>query len=148
MAQGEAVFKLADGVLESLAGRLVLRAGVMSVAVLDAAKLVGKYEVFEALNEQFRCWRTRSSGLSTRTPTTTPPRGRIPRESAARPHSHHWQVMAKVLADEHEAGTISVGGADIMMAMTSVGDGDFPMHLELDDAGTPTAIVVVIDTEA
>ncbi|WP_285104041.1 hypothetical protein [Promicromonospora sp. MEB111] len=65
-----------------------------------------------------------------------------------RPHSHHWQVMAKVRADEHEAGTISVGGADIMMAMTSVGDGDFPVHLELDDAGTPTAIVVVIDTEA
>ena len=65
-----------------------------------------------------------------------------------RPHSHHWQVMAMVRADEHEAGTILVGGADVMMAMTSVGDGEFPIHLELDAAGTPTAIVVVIDTEA
>ncbi len=65
-----------------------------------------------------------------------------------RPHSHHWQVMVKVRADEHEAGTISVGGADVMMAMTSVGDGEFPVHLELDAAGAPTAIVVVIDTDA
>lgn len=55
--------------------------------------------------------------------------------------------MAKVRADEHEAGTISVGGADVMMAMTSVGDGEFPVRLELDAAGAPTAIVVVIDTE-
>ncbi|MFI2486837.1 hypothetical protein ACH47X_08005 [Promicromonospora kroppenstedtii] len=65
-----------------------------------------------------------------------------------RRHSHHWHVMAKVRADEHEVGTISVGGADVMMAMTSVGDGEFAVHLELDAAGTPTAIVVVIDTEA
>ncbi|MFI8523090.1 hypothetical protein ACIGB8_01500 [Promicromonospora sukumoe] len=65
-----------------------------------------------------------------------------------RPNSHDWQVMARARAEEREAGTISVGGADVMMAMTSVGDDDFPVHLELDDAGTPTAIVVVIDTEA
>lgn len=65
-----------------------------------------------------------------------------------RPHSHHWQVMAKVRADENEAGVISVGGADVMMAMTSIGDGFFPVHLELDAAGSPTAIVVVINAEA
>lgn len=65
-----------------------------------------------------------------------------------RPHSHHWQIMTKVRANEHEAGTISVGGADVMMAMTSVGDGEFPVHVELDAAGTPTAIVVVIDAGA
>lgn len=50
----EATFRLADGVRESSLGRLALRSGVTAVAVLDAAELVGEYEVFEALNDQFR----------------------------------------------------------------------------------------------
>ncbi|GAB3170720.1 hypothetical protein GCM10027059_37640 [Myceligenerans halotolerans] len=65
-----------------------------------------------------------------------------------RPHSHHWQMMAKVRADEHEAATLPVGGADIMMAMTSIGDGAFPVHLDLDAAGAPTAITIVVDRTA
>ncbi len=40
-----------------------------------------------------------------------------------RPHSHPWQVMADVRASDHEAATIEVGGARVMMAMTSIGDG-------------------------
>ena len=56
-----------------------------------------------------------------------------------RPHSHHWRVMADVRASENEAASIDVGGALIMFAMTSVGDGFFPVHVELDAAGALTA---------
>ncbi|SCL21210.1 hypothetical protein GA0074692_1117 [Micromonospora pallida] len=62
-----------------------------------------------------------------------------------RPHSHHWQVMAGVRAAEYEAATITVGGAEIMMAMTSIGDGVFPVHLDLDASGVPTAVRITVD---
>lgn len=62
-----------------------------------------------------------------------------------RPHSHHWQVMAALRAADHEAATLTVGGADIMMAMTSIGDGHFPVHLDVDATGTPLAIDILID---
>ncbi|MBE3015947.1 hypothetical protein IL992_43345 [Microbispora sp. NEAU-D428] len=52
-----------------------------------------------------------------------------------RPHSHHWQVMAKVRAAEHEAGTIEVGGTRTMCLMTSWGDGLFPVAADHDAAG-------------
>ncbi|MEU4560067.1 hypothetical protein AB0F72_16925 [Actinoplanes sp. NPDC023936] len=61
-----------------------------------------------------------------------------------RPHSDHWQVMAAVRAAEHEAATVAVGGAHIMMAMTSVGDGVFPVHLDLDAAGLPAAVRITV----
>jgi hypothetical protein len=61
-----------------------------------------------------------------------------------RPHSHHWRVMADVRASENEAASIEVGGARIMFAMPSVGDGFFPVHVELDAAGTPAAIEITI----
>jgi hypothetical protein len=61
-----------------------------------------------------------------------------------RPHSHHWRLMADVRASENEAAKIDVGGARIMFAMTSVGDGFFPVHVELDAAGAPAAIQVTI----
>lgn len=61
-----------------------------------------------------------------------------------RPHSHHWQVMADVRASENEAASIDVGGARIMFAMTSIGDGFFPVHIELNAAGAPAAIEVTI----
>jgi hypothetical protein len=64
-----------------------------------------------------------------------------------RPHSHHWQVMAGVRAAEHEAATIHVGGADIMFAMTSVGDGFFPAHVETDRHGELVAIQITITAE-
>lgn len=64
-----------------------------------------------------------------------------------RPHSHHWQVMALVRASEHEAGVIQVGGADMLMAMTSVGDGFFPVHLDVDVDGMPVALRIDIARE-
>jgi len=57
-----------------------------------------------------------------------------------RPHSHHWKVMGLVRASDYEAGVIQVGGADILMAMTSVGDGFFPVYLDVDAAGIPVAL--------
>jgi hypothetical protein len=35
--------------------------------------------------------------------------------------------------------------ADILMAMTSVGDGFFPVHLDVDDDGIPVALRIGID---
>ncbi|MEV0729764.1 hypothetical protein [Polymorphospora sp. NPDC050346] len=64
-----------------------------------------------------------------------------------RPHSHHWQVMAGVQVSEHEAATIDVGGARVMFAMTSVGDGFFPVHAELDAAGGVVAVEVTVSGE-
>jgi hypothetical protein len=61
-----------------------------------------------------------------------------------RPHSHHWRVMALVRASDREAGVIRVGGADILMAMTSVGDGFFPAYIDVDAAGNPVALRIAI----
>ncbi|WP_239134323.1 hypothetical protein [Rugosimonospora africana] len=65
-----------------------------------------------------------------------------------RPHSHHWKVMTDVRAAEHEAATITIAGADIMMALTSVGDGFFPVHLDLDASGVPTAVRITIEKDS
>jgi hypothetical protein len=52
-----------------------------------------------------------------------------------RPHSHHWQIMAKVRAAKHEAGTIEVGGTRTMCFMTSWGDGLYPVAADHDAGG-------------
>ncbi|WP_331772555.1 hypothetical protein OG948_54625 (plasmid) [Embleya sp. NBC_00888] len=57
-----------------------------------------------------------------------------------RPHSHHWQVMRQVRASDVEAGTVEVDGARILCAMTSRGDGFFPLFLDLDVTGAPVAV--------
>lgn len=50
-----------------------------------------------------------------------------------RPHSHHWQVMRDVRAAETESAVIEVGGARILFAMTSWGDGYFPTYADYAD---------------
>ncbi|GIE82464.1 hypothetical protein Aph02nite_84140 [Actinoplanes philippinensis] len=65
-----------------------------------------------------------------------------------RPHSHHWQVMREVRASDHDAGTTTVAGADILMAMTSVGDGFFPVHLDVDADGLPVSLRIDITGES
>jgi hypothetical protein len=64
-----------------------------------------------------------------------------------RPHSHHWQVMKLVRASAHEAGVIEIDGAKVLMAMTSVGDGFFPVHLDVDAAGDPAGLRIDIAGE-
>jgi hypothetical protein len=44
-------------------------------------------------------------------------------------------------------GVIRVGGADILMAMTSVGDGFFPVHLDVATDGLPVALRLRVDGE-
>jgi hypothetical protein len=61
-----------------------------------------------------------------------------------RPHSHHWQIMQGVRASENEAATIEVGGAQLMMAMTSIGDGFFPVDVDVNAAGAPVAIRITV----
>jgi hypothetical protein len=55
--------------------------------------------------------------------------------------------MADVVLPENEAAVIDAGGAQIMFAMTSVGDGFFPVQVELDTAGAPTTIQVPIQAD-
>ncbi|MEU0478818.1 hypothetical protein ABZ260_06465 [Streptosporangium sp. NPDC006013] len=61
-----------------------------------------------------------------------------------RPHSHHWQVMAKVRAAEHEAGTIEVDGTRTMCFMTSWGDGFFPVAADHDADGHLARIRIML----
>lgn len=64
-----------------------------------------------------------------------------------RTHSHHWQVMRDVRAAESESGVIEVGGAQIVFAMTTWGDGFFPTYA--DYAGDQlVAVRTVVDHRA
>jgi len=65
-----------------------------------------------------------------------------------RPHSHHWQVMRQVRASETESGTVHVGGAEIVFAMTSWGDGFFPAYADYDADGNLVAVRVALTDEA
>ncbi len=62
-----------------------------------------------------------------------------------RPHSHHWRVMRQVRSSPTNSGTIEVGGARILFAMTSRGDGVFPVHADRDATGSLVAIRVALD---
>jgi hypothetical protein len=59
-----------------------------------------------------------------------------------RPHSHHWQVMRQVRGSEIETGTIDLGDARILFAMTSWGDGVFPAYTDYDQDGNLVAVRV------
>ncbi|SEE14589.1 hypothetical protein SAMN05428939_7502 [Streptomyces sp. TLI_105] len=59
-----------------------------------------------------------------------------------RPHSHHWQAMRQVRASDVETGTVDVGDARLLCAMTSWGDGWFPVSADLDATGALVAVRV------
>jgi hypothetical protein len=59
-----------------------------------------------------------------------------------RPHSHHWQVMRQVRASEFEAGSVDIGDARLLGAMTTWGDGYFPVSADLDASGALVAVRV------
>ena len=50
-------------------------------------------------------------------------------------------------ASENEAATIEIGGAQIMMATTSVGDGFFPVDLDVNAAGIPVAVRISMTSD-
>ncbi|MFE6360328.1 hypothetical protein ACFVP3_10035 [Streptomyces sp. NPDC057806] len=59
-----------------------------------------------------------------------------------RPHSHHWQIMREVRASPVEAGCVELGDARVLCAMTSRGDGFFPVIADLDASGAVLAVRV------
>ncbi|WP_063886639.1 hypothetical protein [Streptomyces aureus] len=59
-----------------------------------------------------------------------------------RPHSHHWQIMRQVRASHVEAGSVELGDARVLCAMTSWGDGFFPVIADLDSSGGLLAVRV------
>ncbi|MFJ4779523.1 hypothetical protein [Streptomyces sp. NPDC088762] len=59
-----------------------------------------------------------------------------------RPHSHHWQIMRDVRASPHGAGTIDLGPARLLCAMTTWGDGYFPVTADYDASGNLLAVRV------
>ncbi|GHF19139.1 hypothetical protein E5082_16860 [Streptomyces griseoluteus] len=61
---------------------------------------------------------------------------------ARRPHSHHWQIMRRLRTSEHESGTLDLGPARVLCAMTTCGDGCFPVSADLDAAGDVVAVRV------
>ncbi|WBC14891.1 hypothetical protein O7600_28085 [Micromonospora sp. WMMA1998] len=61
-----------------------------------------------------------------------------------RPHSHHWEVMRQVRASDTESGTLTLGDAQILFAMTSWGDGVFPVQVDRDAAGDLLAVRVTL----
>ncbi|WP_305783600.1 hypothetical protein [Symbioplanes lichenis] len=61
-----------------------------------------------------------------------------------RPHSHQWQLMSRVRASPVEAATLDVGGATMLVAMTTTDDGMLPVELATDASGAPVEIRVRI----
>ncbi|MGW6013550.1 hypothetical protein [Streptomyces sp. NPDC055210] len=59
-----------------------------------------------------------------------------------RPHSHHWQIMRAVRASPLDSGTVQVGGAQMLCAMTGQGDGWFPVTADLSPTGHLVSIRV------
>ncbi|WP_306208608.1 hypothetical protein [Actinoplanes sp. RD1] len=61
-----------------------------------------------------------------------------------RPHSHQWELMARVRASPVEAATLDVGGATMLVAMTTADDGILPVELATDAAGAPAEIRIQV----
>ncbi|MEU3693784.1 hypothetical protein [Streptomyces narbonensis] len=59
-----------------------------------------------------------------------------------RPHSHHWQIMREVRASQVAAGSVELGDARVLCAMTTWGDGYFPVIADLDSSGGLLAVRV------
>jgi hypothetical protein len=57
-----------------------------------------------------------------------------------RPHSHHWQVMRGVRASPQEVGMVDVAGAKLLCAMTSWGDGMYPVYTDRDQTGALVSV--------
>ncbi|GGY54504.1 hypothetical protein GCM10010363_39660 [Streptomyces omiyaensis] len=59
-----------------------------------------------------------------------------------RPHSPHWRIMREVRASQVGAGSVDLGEARVLCAMTGRGDGFFPVTADLDASGCLLAVRV------
>ncbi|MEJ7602061.1 MAG: hypothetical protein WKG01_29460 [Kofleriaceae bacterium] len=57
-----------------------------------------------------------------------------------RPHSHHYQIAAASRANRLGAGTLELAGAQMLMFLTTWGNGVFPIYLDRDAADRPVRI--------
>jgi hypothetical protein len=61
-----------------------------------------------------------------------------------RPHSHHYYAVAEARKNKLGAGTIEVGGAQVLLFFTTWGDGVFPVFLDLDATDQPVQLRIVL----
>jgi hypothetical protein len=61
-----------------------------------------------------------------------------------RPHSHHYYALAEARKNKLGAGTIEVGGAQVLLFFTTWGDGVFPVFLDLDAKEQPVQLRIVL----
>lgn len=57
-----------------------------------------------------------------------------------RPHSHHFEALARARASPSGAGVLELGGARVLLFFTSWGDGVFPVYLDADQDARPVRI--------
>jgi hypothetical protein len=65
-----------------------------------------------------------------------------------RPHTHHWQVMHDVRATRTQSGVLDLAGARLCMFMTTWGDGEFPVEVDLDAAGELLRVRIDVGCDA
>jgi hypothetical protein len=65
-----------------------------------------------------------------------------------RPHTHPYYLLAQLRGNKTEAGVLDVGGASVCGFMTSWGDGEFPVLIDLDVSNRPIRCGIFFATEA
>jgi len=63
-----------------------------------------------------------------------------------RPHTHHFYALKAARQSNTGAGTLEVGGARMMLLLTSWGDGVFPIYLDLDHDDQPVQVRIQLAT--
>jgi len=64
-----------------------------------------------------------------------------------RPHTHPYYLLAQMRKHPNEAGVLQVGGYGTCGFMTSWGDGEFPVMLDLDTSGRPIRCGIAFATQ-
>lgn len=63
-----------------------------------------------------------------------------------RPHTHHFFALKAARQSGNGAGMLDVGGARMMLILTSWGDGVFPIYLDLDHDDRPVQVRIQLAT--
>jgi hypothetical protein len=65
-----------------------------------------------------------------------------------RPHSHHHAILERMKASPTHSAILTFGDADILGSFTGWGDGVFPIFLDVDGAGAPVSIRILLGEDA
>jgi hypothetical protein len=63
-----------------------------------------------------------------------------------RPHTHHFHALAAARASKDGAGAMELAGTQLLLVLTSWGDGVFPIYLDLDAANLPVRVRIQLAT--